>query len=455
METKKISGVEVHCAFDDEMDVVDLVPNPRNPNRHDDRQIALLAKIIRSQGWRNPIVISERSGFIVAGHGRMEAARVLNVEKVPVDHQAFGSEAEEYAHLIADNRIAELAEADRGELGELIKELEGKIDLDLTGFDAPGLEELLGELEPDKEELDAEPQIDKANELQAKWKTALGQVWELGDHRLLCGDCRDHKDVALVMNGEKINLAITSPPYASQRKYDESSGFKPVPPDEYVDWFEPIATNIGGNLADDGSWFINIKEHCDEGQRSLYVKDLTVAHVRDWGWLFVDEFIWTHSGTPKAVNQRFKNGWEPIFQFAKNRHKFKPDNVRTESDNVPAGDGRNVADYQGKGDIFDTGVTVGDGMAYPSNVLSLGKNRDALGHSAAFPVSLPTFFVKAFTDESDTVLDPFLGSGSTLIACENLNRACRGIEISPAYVAVIIERWADATGKTPKLTNGA
>jgi len=454
METKKISGVEVHCAFDDEMDVVDLVPNPRNPNRHDDRQIALLAKIIRSQGWRNPIVISERSGFIVAGHGRMEAARVLNVEKVPVDHQAFGSEAEEYAHLIADNRIAELAEADRGELGELIKELEGKIDLDLTGFDAPGLEELLGELEPDKE-LDAEPQIDKADELQKKWNTSLGQVWELGDHRLLCGDCRDHKDVALVMNGEKINLAMTSPPYASQRKYDESSGFKPVPPDEYVDWFEPIATNIGGNLADDGSWFINIKEHCDEGQRSLYVKDLTVAHVRDWGWLFVDEFIWTHSGTPKAVNQRFKNGWEPIFQFAKNRHKFKPDNVRTESDNVPAGDGRNVADYQGKGGIFDTGVTVGDGMAYPSNVLSLGKNRDALGHSAAFPVSLPTFFVKAFTDESDTVLDPFLGSGSTLIACENLNRACRGIEISPAYVAVIIERWADATGKTPKLTNGA
>jgi len=431
--------------------------------------------------------VSERSGFIISGHGRLEAAKMLNVEQVPVDLQAFENEADEYAHLIADNRIAELAETDRGELADLIRELDGEIDLDLTGFDDPSLAELMGESAPDGDEVDAEPQIDKADELQKKWNTALGQVWELGDHRLLCGDCRDHKDVALVMNGEKINLAMTSPPYASQRKYDESSGFKPVPPDEYVDWFEPIATNIGGNLADDGSWFINIKEHCDEGQRSLYVKDLTVAHVRDWGWLFVDEFIWTHGGTPKAVNQRFKNGWEPIFQFTKNRHKFRPDAVRHQTESVPdcgglhpnmedvqqhgctegmrrkgvdsrkkyeqrrAGSGQTHGDgLQGSGNVGGEWVS-NDGMAYPSNVVSLGKNRDALGHSAAFPVSLPTFFVKAFTDESDTVLDPFLGSGSTLIACENLKRACRGIEISPAYVAVVIERWADATKKTPRL----
>lgn len=115
-----ISGIEAHCCFDKVVDVVDLVPHPRNPNKHDDKQIALLAKIIRSQGWRNPIVVSERSGFIVAGHGRLEAARVLNVEQVPVDSQAFTNEAEEYAHLIADNRIAELAEASRGEWGLLI-----------------------------------------------------------------------------------------------------------------------------------------------------------------------------------------------------------------------------------------------------------------------------------------------------------------------------------------------
>jgi ParB-like chromosome segregation protein Spo0J len=85
---KMISGIEAHCCFDKVVDVVDLVPHPRNPNKHDDKQIALLAKIIRSQGWRNPIVVSERSGFIVAGHGRLEAARVLNVEQVPVGVRA-------------------------------------------------------------------------------------------------------------------------------------------------------------------------------------------------------------------------------------------------------------------------------------------------------------------------------------------------------------------------------
>ena len=90
---KSISGIEVHCSFKEEVDLVDLVPHPRNPNKHDDRQIGLLAKIIRNQGWRNPIVVSDRSGFIVAGHGRMEAAKLLDVEKVPVDRQSFENEA--------------------------------------------------------------------------------------------------------------------------------------------------------------------------------------------------------------------------------------------------------------------------------------------------------------------------------------------------------------------------
>jgi len=130
-----------------------LIPHPRNPNKHDDKQIALLAKIIRGQGWRNPIVVSERSGFIISGHGRLEAAKMLNVEQVPVDLQAFENEADEYAHLIADNRIAELAETDRGELADLIRELDGEIDLDLTGFDEPSLAELIGvvkEVVPDE-----------------------------------------------------------------------------------------------------------------------------------------------------------------------------------------------------------------------------------------------------------------------------------------------------------------
>ena len=223
---KTISGIEAHCAFDKEVDVVDLVPHPRNPNKHDDKQIALLAKIIRNQGWRNPIVVSERSGFIVAGHGRLGAARVLNVEKVPVDLQAFTNEAEEYAHLIADNRIAELAEASKDELAGLIKELEGKIDLDLTGFDAPSLAELLGEAEGS--DVDAEPQTDKAAELQAKWKTQTGQLWELGEHRLLCGDSTKAEDVERVLDGAQAGDHGDRSSLRRELRPDLESGKRPV-----------------------------------------------------------------------------------------------------------------------------------------------------------------------------------------------------------------------------------
>jgi len=123
--------------------VVNLVPNPRNPNKHGDKQVALLAKIIRHQGWRAPIVVSNQSGFIVTGHGRYQAARLLNVEQVPVNYQDFKTPADEYAHLIADNRIAELAELDDDPLRDILNELKNQdLDLQLTGFDDKFLEKL-------------------------------------------------------------------------------------------------------------------------------------------------------------------------------------------------------------------------------------------------------------------------------------------------------------------------
>src|ERR1039458_744061 len=111
-------------------------------------------------------------------------------------------------------------------------------------------------------------------------------------HRLLCGDARRREDVERLLAGAKASVVITSPPYASQRKYDESSDFRPIPPDQYVEWFRDVARNITAVLAPGGSFFLNMKEHADGGQRSLYVKDLTLAHVRQWGWRFVDELCW-------------------------------------------------------------------------------------------------------------------------------------------------------------------
>ena len=136
-----------------------VIPNPRNPNTHPEGQIELLAKIIDFQGWRSPIVVSKSSGFIVRGHGRLLAAQRLKLKKVPIDVQVYDNEAQEWADLVADNRIAELAEMDRATLKDLIEELDtGDFDLDLTGFDLESLENLMSQIHPpeDFKEVDAD-----------------------------------------------------------------------------------------------------------------------------------------------------------------------------------------------------------------------------------------------------------------------------------------------------------
>lgn len=139
-----IGGITVHCAHDEIVPVASVVPNPRNPNMHPERQIDLLARIIQAQGWRAPVTISNRSGFIVRGHGRYLAALRLGLLAVPVDFQDYASEAEEWADLIADNRIAELAEMDMARLKEDLLALDdGAFDMELTGFDATALEDLM------------------------------------------------------------------------------------------------------------------------------------------------------------------------------------------------------------------------------------------------------------------------------------------------------------------------
>jgi site-specific DNA-methyltransferase (adenine-specific) len=270
-----------------------------------------------------------------------------------------------------------------------------------------------------------------------------------GGHVLLCGDARDFSDVTRLFAGNQANVVITSPPYASQRTYDASSGFKPIRPDAYVDWFRDVAVNVMAVLADDGSYFLNIKEHCDDGQRSLYVKDLTIAHVREWGWRFVDEFCWVRSGVPGGWNNRFKNAWEPVFHFARTDGiKFRPEAVSHRSEKVLTYS-RNTPKapsglLQWNPDVYKPG------MARPSNVLDLpsGGSLVIAEQTAGFPVDLPAFFINAFSDPGNIVYDPFMGSGTTLIAAERTGRIAYGMEISPAYCDVIVRRWEQLTGRT-------
>jgi site-specific DNA-methyltransferase (adenine-specific)/site-specific DNA-methyltransferase (cytosine-N4-specific) len=204
------------------------------------------------------------------------------------------------------------------------------------------------------------------------------------------------------------------------------------------------------NLASDGSYFCNIKPNADGIKRELYVFDLVLAHVREWGWNYADEFCWERAGIPQQVTRRFKNGFEPIYHFTKGDWKFNPEEVMHKSKSVPKAKGKgagntNAAKRQGLVSAVD-GNIIEEGMAYPSNRLPSFQS-EALGHPAAFPVGLAEFFIKSYTNGNDVIFDPFMGSGSTLIAAEKNGRCAYGTEISPVYCDLIVKRWEDFTGK--------
>lgn len=272
-------------------------------------------------------------------------------------------------------------------------------------------------------------------------------------HRIICGDSREEGAVALLFDGTKANMAITSPPYASQRTYDETSGFKPVHPDDYVEWFSAVASAIEKVLEHDGSYFLNIKEHANDGERSLYVKDLVIAHKRIWGWRFVDEFCWrnTGNGVPGVWPDRFKNAWEPVFHFTRAKgFKFNPRAVRMESARCIEYTPGVPSSNSGSG-LLCVGATEVAGLALPSNVLDVAAERSQGSHSAPFPRALVEFFVKAFSDAGDVVFDPFMGSGTTIAAAHVLGRNGYGCEISPLYCDVIVLRIQALTGKPARL----
>ena len=286
--------------------------------------------------------------------------------------------------------------------------------------------------------------------------TRPGDIWLIGTHRLICGDCRDYSVVERLLEGARANVVITSPPYATQREYDPVSGFQPVPPEEYVTWFRDVADNIQAILALDGSYFLNIKEHAADGERHLYVKDLVIAHKRQWGWRFVDEFCWrkTDNGVPGGWNNRFKNAWEPIHHFCRQAaikfrpqavghvsadcFDYSPDNPKSASGSGLLGTGARGAAAGDAGAADDDGRHTG--IARPSNVVEAKTESGQGSHSAPFPRVLVEFFVKAFSDPGDLVFDPFLGSGTTIAAADVLGRKGCGCEISPAYCDVILQR---------------
>jgi site-specific DNA-methyltransferase (adenine-specific)/site-specific DNA-methyltransferase (cytosine-N4-specific) len=291
-------------------------------------------------------------------------------------------------------------------------------------------------------------------------------------YSVLCGDCRDLAAVERLLGGRKANLVITSPPYADRRTYDQNSGFEPIPPERYVDWYRDVARVIAAVLAPDGSYLLNIKEHAEDGQRVLYVKDLVLAHVRQWGWRFVDEFCWrkTDNGVPGGWGNRFKNAWEPIFHFCRQPqirfrpqavgHRsedcfdYSPNNPKSTSGSGLLGSGRRgmAAENTALGRAMRKTRASDEqgrfaGIARPSNVIEATTESGQGEHAAPFPIALPEFFIRAFTDAGDLVYDPFGGSGTTAVAALRTGRQGYCAEVSPRYCDVIVNRLLAAEAR--------
>lgn len=418
------------------IDPAELNENPANWRRHPESQKQALADVIAEVGWAGAALYNERTKRLIDGHARKELFEGRG--KIPV---LIGSWTEEQERKILAtlDPIAALATADPAALDALLK---------AVSTDSPALQALLDDLgkqnplvglEPACE--DVEPQIDHADELRKKWKVKAGQLWELGGHRLLCGDSTKAEDVERVMGGEKAEVCFTSPPYAQQRDYTKK-----------IDDWDGLMQGVFANLpmTDDGQVLVNLGLIHADGEWIPYWEGW-IEWMRAQGWRRFGWYVWDQGfGLPGDWNGRFAPSHEFVFHFTKSALRpikateKKPENVRVRT-------GSTMRDADGSLKDFSSPAASAQPTKIADSVIRVNRvNTDHdIDHPARFPVGLPAVIMQSW---DGLCFDPFLGSGTTLIAAEPLNRRCFAIEISPAYVAVALERWAEASGKTPKLT---
>lgn len=443
-----------------------LLANPQNWRIHPQSQQEALAGVLDEVGWVQRVLVNQRTGHLVDGHLRVALAQRRGEQSIPVTYLDL-SEGEGALVLATIDPISALATADAQKLDELLRDVatdSAAVQEMLAGLaDSVGLYQDAQAEGRESGEDDLPVTDEEMARLVEKWQPALGQLWRIGDCALICGDCREWSTWERLLDvfGSTASGVFTSPPYAEQRKQQYGG----IPEVEYVEWWEAVQSNARRALAPDGSFFVNIKAHSSEGERSLYVMDLVLSMARDWGWSFVDEFCWLRSGVPREVRYSFKNGFEPVFHFAVTQKgfKFRPDDVRHESEAVPIPGGAGVGNtnwagkqgkrgaaassLQGHSSWIFGGQDYKPGLAYPSNVLKAFSNDETRGHEAAFPPQLPEFFIRAYSDKRDMWIDPFAGSGSTLVAALRMGRLGGGIELQPKYLALMLGRLELESGK--------
>ena len=411
--------------------ISELKPHPRNYNNHSDRQVDDLALSLKRFGQRKPIVTWR--DMIVAGHGLTMAAQMAgwtSILTMPIPDD--WDEATVLAYLAADNELARQADPDLAQLAAITKEVEG-IDEELAKLAAGGddaLKALMATIEDEKPNGDAEPQIDKAEELRVKWGVELGQMWRLpsrdgkGEHRLICGDSTAEAIVKRVMGGGKASIVFTDPPYgvAIGAKNRMLNSFQPsgrnltdiedddMKPEDLkaklLPAFELVREVV---MADDCTIFLTAPQGGELGMMMMMMMrdaKLPIRHV----------LIWKKNAPTFSMGRLdYDYQHEPILLTWGKRHK-RPMNG-----------------------------------THKTSVWEIDKPRASAEHPTMKP---PELYMNAYLNNSDVgdiTFEPYDGSGTALIASENTGRYCRAIEISPGYTAVALQRYLDSFAITPEL----
>ncbi len=422
MENLKIEFVSVDT----------IIPNPRNARTHSKRQLKQIASSIKAFGFTNPVLIDEQD-MLIAGHGRLEAAKTLGVDQIPSIRITHLSDAEKRALMLADNKIALNAGWDSEllahELADL-SEIELSFDIELTGFEIGEIDLIIGDLDDGtKEQAETAPEPNP----DAPVITRRGDLWQLGDHKILCGDARNPDDMSRLMGEENADVGFTDPPYnvkinghvsgagkIRHREFSEASGEMTS---EAFTTFLSEALNLGATYSRPGAvWFA-----CMDWRH--------ISEMHKAGQVAFDAFlnlcVWTKTNGGMGSLYRSQHELVFVFRTGGNTHR----------NNVQLGRfGRNR-----------TNVWRYAGV----NTFREGRMDELRAHPTAKPVAMIKDALLDVSKRGDIVLDPFMGGGATLIAAEVSGRWARGLEIDPAYVDVILRRWRLEAGREPvRLSDG-
>ncbi|XWE61981.1 site-specific DNA-methyltransferase [Sporomusa sphaeroides] len=429
------------------------MPNPRNPNQHPPKQIELLAKIIKNQGWRAPITVSTRSGFIVRGHGRLLAAQFLGVGQVPVDRQDYATEAEEWADLVADNRIAEMSQVDDSLLASLLAEIGSTdFDTDITGFSGKQIDNLLADFRTAEICEDNFDPAAAAAEIKEP-VTKPGDIWQLGSHRLLCGDATKLADVGKLMDGKLAAMVFTDPPY--NVAYEGGTADKltiqndSMPAEQFnqflLDAFKTMvaATEPGGAIyvchADsEGSNFRGALQGAGWllKQCLVWAKNQFVLGRQDYQWQHEPILYGWKSGAPHRWYGGRKQG--TVIEEA------APISVREDENGVLLTFVVGIQTITIRVPSYEV-LQAGDDSL--STVWRFEKPLRNGEHPTMKPIGLCARAIQNSSRPGERVADFFGGSGSTLMAAEQTERVCYMMELDSVYCDVIVQRWEEFTGQ--------